>query len=517
MLEKVMRKLPVGIQSFEKIVEGDYLYIDKTGIALELISRHQYVFLSRPRRFGKSLFLDTLKHIFQGKKDSFQGLCIHDQYDWSQKHPVINISFAGGVLHSRESLDRRIGSILHEHRQALGLDYDELEVAQDFRNLIIHAFKKYGQKVVILIDEYDKPLLDNVSDVDIALQMQDGLRNFYSVIKENDEYLRFVFLTGVSKFSKVSVFSGLNNIEDISLDSRYATICGYTQQNIETSFKPYLHGVDLQKLKAWYNGYNFLGDEVYNPFDILLFISSGFVYRNYWFETGTPTFLLQLLKEGDYFIPQLPHLVADESLLNSFDIENLRLETVLFQAGYLTIAAQEIDADDFILYRLRLPNKEVRRSLNSLFIRYLTDDTAHVLKQRHILGALRQADMPQFQDALVALFAAIPYNNYVNNTISHYEGYYASVLYAHLASLGMEIVAEDVTSRGRIDLTLKLERFIYVLEFKVGGKNALSQIKQQGYHQKYLDDGREVYLLGINFDEDEKNISDMEWERWRET
>ena len=509
-----MQKLPVGIQTFSEIRKEDYLYIDKTQIALDLIENNKYAFLSRPRRFGKSLFLDTLKNIFQANKAYFEELFIYDHYDWRISYPVIYISFAGGVLHSRTALDQRILDILQDNQQALNIQLEpNMDAARCFKNLIVATYKKYQQPVVVLIDEYDKPLLDNITELDIALQMQDGLRNIYSVLKDSDEYLRFAFLTGVSKFSKVSIFSGLNNITDISLDKRYGNICGYTHEDIKTSFKAHLQGVDLNKLKTWYNGYNFLADDVYNPFDILLFIKNDFLYKNYWFETGTPNFLLKLLKQGDYFIPQLENLVADESLLNSFDIESLRLESILFQSGYLTIGKQSIDEDDFILYDLKLPNKEVTQSLNKLFIRYLTNEHTYTLRQKSLLKSLRQADLESFKTELTALFAAIPYNNYVNNTIAHFEGYYASVLYVYLASLGIELIAEDVTNRGRIDLTLKLNKQIYIIEFKVGDEDALAQITARNYHQKYISDTRELYLVGINFDEIDKNISQFSWQK----
>jgi len=509
-----MQKLPIGIQTFSEIREDNYLYIDKTKIALELITQSKNVFLSRPRRFGKSLFLDTLHNIFAANKVLFKGLYIYDHYHWEIPYPVIKISFGSGVLHSGFELERHLLYQLKLNFQDLQLECDtDQGAAILFQMLIKAAQEKYLQKVVILIDEYDKPLLDNITDIEIARDMQDGLRNFYSVMKDNDQYLRFVFLTGVSKFSKVSIFSGLNNIEDISLNPRYGNICGYTQEDINSSFKEYLPGVDLEKLKTWYNGYNFLGDYVYNPYDILLFIRNDFLYKNYWIETGTPNFLIQLLKLGNYFIPQLENLVTDERLLNSFDIENLRLETVLYQAGYLTIKSHAINFDDTIRYTLTVPNKEVQMSLNLTIIDYLCKDEALNQTRENIYRALNQAQLESLETTLISLFASIPYNNYVNNTIAHFEGYYASVLYAYLSSLGIDIIAEDVTNRGRIDLTLKLEKVIYILEFKVGSDNALAQIKQRNYQQKYSGDARDIYLMGINFDEDRKNISQFEWER----
>ncbi len=509
----MLQKLPVGIQTFSEIREENYLYIDKTEIALKLIENNKYVFLSRPRRFGKSLFLDTLKNIFKAKKEFFEGLYVHDKYDWSKSYPVIHISFADGTLHTRERLDEKIISILEDNQKSLGITCKNTSSPDIcFKDLIIKAHEKYKQKVVVLIDEYDKPILDNITDVEVAAQMRDGLRNLYSVIKGSDEYMKFAFLTGVSKFSKVSIFSGLNNIEDISLNEEYGNICGYTHEDIKTSFAKHLEGVDLEKLKLWYNGYNFLGDKVYNPFDILLFIKNKFLYKNYWFETGTPTFLIDVIKEKNYFIPHLADLVVGEELLNSFHIENIAIETLLFQAGYLTIDEREIDEDNFITYTLRLPNKEVRKSLNSIFITYLTDNKTYVLQQKELQKSLQTANLENLKTILESLFASIPYNNYVKNNISNFEGYYASVIYAYLASLGFEIVGEDVTNRGRIDLTLKIKEYIYIIEFKMGGGDALSQIKAKNYAQKYVSENKKIYLVGINFDEELKNLSGFEWE-----
>ncbi|MFZ4802876.1 MAG: AAA family ATPase, partial [Chlorobium sp.] len=313
-----MKMLPVGIQTFSKIIEGDYLYIDKTEIARNLIEKYQYVFLSRPRRFGKSLFLDTLKNIFEGKREFFRGLLIEDHWNWEVAYPVIKISFSGGI-HSKADLEADLLYILKSNEKRLGLECENRVRAQHFfAELIEKAYEKYHQKVVIVVDEYDKPILDNIENIPEALVIRDGMRDFYAKIKESDEYLRFVFLTGVSKFSKVSLFSGLNNLEDISLNPDYGNVCGYTQLDLESSFAPYLEGVDMEQVKRWYNGYNFLGDKVYNPYDILLFIKNNFEFDNYWFETGTPRFLVELIKKNSYFIPDLLNINVDKSLVNSF-------------------------------------------------------------------------------------------------------------------------------------------------------------------------------------------------------
>ncbi len=511
----MLKRLPIGIQTFSEIIEGNYLYIDKTEIAYNLINSYKYVFLSRPRRFGKSLFLDTLQNIFEGNKELFKGLNIYNRWNFKERYPVIKISFSGA--RSSKELLASLKSILEKNQEILEVSCNSDDYAICFNELIEKTYKKYNQKVVILIDEYDKAILDSIKKIDEAIENREILKRFYSQIKDNDKYIKFVFLTGVSKFSKTSIFSGLNNITDITLDPRYGNICGYTQNDIETSFLPYLDGVDLKKLKLWYNGYNFLGDRVYNPYDILLFIDKGKKYRNYWFETGTPTFLVDLIKEKNYFLPKLSNLVVGETLLGSFDIENIQVEVLLFQAGYLTIKEEIIDEFDFIEYKLSIPNKEVKRSLNSLFVTFLTNNNDIQTQQKRILRALISSDLKSFKSSLETIFANIPYNNYVKNNIASYEGYYTSVIYTYLASLGLTLIAEDVTNKGRIDLTIKIDNCIYIIEFKVGSSDALGQIKEKNYAQKYLKENKTIFLVGINFDEDEKNISNFEWEKVKKT
>jgi len=513
-----LKKLPIGIQTFSEIREDNYLYIDKTGIAFNLLDNYKYVFLSRPRRFGKSLFLDTLRNIFEAKKELFEGLSIYDKWDWSAKYPVININFAKGKITNRDDLDKTIIRALRNNQERLDIICEEEDsVAGCFDELIKKSSEKYNQKVVVLIDEYDKPILDNITNPEVAKNIRDGLVNFYSVIKGSDEFLRFAFLTGVSKFTKTSIFSGLNNITDISLHKDYGDICGYSQNDVETSFKPYLKSVNMGKLKEWYNGYNFLGSSMYNPFDILLFISQGYIYKNYWFESGTPTFLMELIEKYNYFLPTLTNLKVDEKLLNSFDIENLDLEVILYQAGYLTIDRVEEKPRGGFRYYLKVPNKEVRQSLSDTIIDYIThtSTTTRLDIQDDIYEALDYKDMDKFNSALSSMFSSIPYNNYTKNNLASYEGFYASVIYVYLQSLGFHIIGEDVTNKGRIDLTIIISDTIYIIEFKVDGKqNALQQIKDKRYYEKYLNQNKDIYLIGIEFDTKEKNINRFEWERW---
>jgi len=504
-----MKKLPVGIQTFRTIIEDDYLYIDKTDIARVLIENYRYVFLSRPRRFGKSLFLDTLKNIFEGKRELFRGLLIEEQWNWEVTYPVIKISFSGGI-HSKADLEADLLYILKSNEKRLGLECENRVRPQHFfAELIEKAYEKYRQKVVILIDEYDKPILDNIENIPEALAIRDGMRDFYTKIKESDEYLRFAFLTGVSKFSKVSLFSGLNNLEDISLNPDFGNICGYTQLDLETSFAPYLEGVDMERVKQWYNGYNFLGDKVYNPFDILLFIKNHFEFDSYWFETGTPRFLVELIKKNSYFIPDLLNINVDKSLVNSFDIENLNLETILFQTGYLTIK-RVIRLDRGVRYELGFPNREVQISFHEYILRSMISGSQKELIRSELLDLLEAGDAGGLEPVIKRLFASIAYNNYTNNDIERYEGFYASVLYAFFASFGVDIIAEGVSNKGRVDLTLQVGGRTFLFEFKVTDGEPLEQIKRMKYYEKY---GGERYLIGIVFDPKARNVSRFEVEK----
>ncbi len=510
-----MKKLPIGIQTFSEIITEGYAYVDKTEIAFNLINKGKYYFLSRPRRFGKSLFLDTLKEIFEGNKDLFKGLYIYDKWDWDVKYPVLKISMGSGVINNIEKLNKRLNSTLKDAEKAVGINCQSSDPEECFKELIQKASEKYNQKVVVLIDEYDKPILDNIIDKEVAREMRDAMKDFYGVIKDNDAYIQFVFITGVSKFSKMNLFSGLNNLEDITLDAKFATICGYTHNDLLTVFSEHLQGADMEKVKKWYNGYYYLGDKVYNPFDILLFIRKNFDFRNYWWETGNPSFLIDMLKTQNYYIPELEHFTANEEILNTFDVERIELVALLWQTGYLTIT-ERIEDIFGIEYKLAIPNKEISISLNNLFITYLTTQTTEKLKhQKKILYMLRNEDLDGFRDALFSLFASIPYTNFTNSELYKYEGYYANVVYTYLAGVGLDIIPEDITNLGRMDLSVKLEGKVFIFEFKLTEKatgNALKQIKGKRYWEKYQD-FKDIYLIGIEFSREKRNIIGYEWDK----
>jgi hypothetical protein len=511
-----MKRLPIGIQTFSKLRDPamDYVYVDKTREILELVSNGVYFFLSRPRRFGKSVMLSTLHELFSGNLDLFRGLYIEDRWDWEKKHPVIRISFGSGDFASEEKFDRMIHRILERNQRRLGIACRAgiEDPGSCLEELIETAWRNYGQKAVILIDEYDKPILDHITDRDRARFNRDKLKGFYSIIKDLDEFIRFVMITGVSKFSKMNLFSGLNNLEDITIDSKFATLCGYTHEEVKQYFSEHLQGVDLEKLKEWYNGYNYFGQPVYNPFDILLFFAKDKEYRPYWWSTGNPSFLIDILKEQPRYLPDLENCMVDDLILDTFDVDHIDIAALLWQTGYLTFA-EKWEAIDGTVYRLKVPNREIQISLNNLFFNYLTSLSSEVRRlKQDIHRILTAGDLDALRRHLQSIFSSIPYHNYKDGVIQRYEGYYASVVYAYMASLGFQIIAEDTTNKGRVDLTLILPDRIYVMEFKVDQEGkALEQIRQKGYHEKYLNQGKPIYLVGMGFDSEEKNITEFQW------
>ncbi|UKL13727.1 ATP-binding protein [Dissulfurimicrobium hydrothermale] len=517
-----MKKLPIGIQSFVNIrTEADYYYVDKTRFVAELADRGKYFFLSRPRRFGKSLFLDTLRQAFLARKELFQGLYLADNWDWSAKYPVILVSFGSGVHRNIEELQETMRVILKRHAEEYQVSLENTALKDRFFELIQRLSEKHGQKVVILIDEYDKPILDRIDKPEIAIEIREELKNFYSVIKDADEFLKFVFITGVSKFSKVSLFSGLNNLQDLTLDTVAATLCGYTHEELIDTFAERLGGVDTERVRQWYNGYNFLGDKVYNPFDVLLFLDSK-EFRNYWFETGSPSFLIKLIAQNNYPIPDLEHIEASEDILSSFDIDDIKLETILFQTGYLTIR-DWMNLGEDRLYTLSYPNLEVKKSLTENLLRYLTGSAAEQTRNRiNLYRCLAAGDMDRLRDIFHAFFASIPYDWYRKNELAGYEAYYASIFYCYFTALGLDVTAEEMTNKGRIDMAVRLENKVFILEFKVveidrAGKKAIEQIKEKRYWERYQASDPcacpEIHLIGVEFSSKDRNITGFDWER----
>ena len=383
------RRLPIGVQTFRKLWEDNCYYVDKTAYIERLLAEGTHYFLSRPRRFGKSLFLDTLKELFEGSEELFEGLHIHGGRDWSVRHPVVRLDFSGGDYVDPEGLRRNVMAQLGriERREQVVTD----TTGPERLGFLLEALhRKAGQRVAVLVDEYDKPILDAMGVPEIADANRRFLRSLYSNVKFAEAHVHFTFLTGVSKFTKVSVFSDLNNLTDITLDRRYSAICGYTEGDLDTVFAPELAGLDREQVREWYNGYRWRGTEqVYNPYDVLLLFDSR-EFKAHWFETGTPAFLMETLFERRVSSVSLDEMVGTEDLLSAFDVGNIGTEALLFQTGYLTITAEE-ELGGKALYRLGYPNREVRQSLNEQLLRHLVHDTAQQTANSIRLARLLQA------------------------------------------------------------------------------------------------------------------------------
>ncbi len=519
-------KLPIGIQSFVTIRTEGYVYIDKTPFIARMASMGKPYFLSRPRRFGKSLLVDTMAQAFSGRRELFTGLYLDSAesgWDWSKKHPVVKISFGTGSFKNVEQLNASILFQIRETHEKLGLPpLSDTLPSLALRKLIKLAFDAYKTTVVVLIDEYDKPILDALPDTELSALMRAELRGFYGNLKDADEFLRFVFLTGVSKFSKAGVFSGLNQLNDLTLDLRYGAVCGYTQADVDAIFMPLLATFSPETVRSWYDGYNWGNEGVYNPFDILLLCDKQEL-RHWWFETGTPSFLIKMMKEQPRSLPELDTLQIGAELSDSFEPETMSLPVMLFQTGYLTIKERISDPSEGTRYRLGFPNLEVRSSFSRLSLDTSTGDNTNPTTNRNRLRDILDAgDSDALRDLFTAFFASIPLDNYRKNTISSYEGFYASVVYAYFASLGLTVIPEDVMNRGRIDLTVIGPKGIWIFEFKVkgldksGDEPPLAQILRKNYAAKYrgqlnsAGQALPLYQIGIMFDEVERNVTGWE-------
>ncbi len=506
------KKLPIGIQTFAKIRQDEaYYYVDKTPIALQLIDQGSHYFLSRPRRFGKSLFLDTLKELFEGNQSLFQGLYAEHDWDWSVAYPVLRLSFGSGVLQQVQQLQQVVSKQLDQFEQQFQIETQYPEYLPNRLSALIQSIHQTtGQRVVILVDEYDKPILDNLTRPEIAIEMREQLRSLYSVFKDSDAHIKFVFITGVSKFSKVSLFSGLNNLKDITIDQRYSALCGYTQEDLHREFAPEMVGLDHAKVQEWYNGYNWRGEAVYNPFDMLLYFDQH-EFRSFWFETGTPTFLINLLTQRQWFTPELMQHDVNEAILSSFDIDHMLPEALLWQTGYLTFDKVEEIITGHRIYTLTYPNREVESALNDILLpAYGPERQPALMARSQMLQALLKHDLVGIKNSIHALFASIPNDWYRKNSLAQFEGHYASVFYSQLAALGLNVQGEDVTNLGRIDLSLKLEHRVYLFEFKViDGEpdgSALQQLIDKAYADKYRAPGIEITLIGIEFSRSQRNL-----------
>ncbi len=510
-----MKSLPIGIQNIRDIIQQDFTYVDKTPILYELIKKKGLYFFSRPRRFGKSLTCSTLEAIFRGKKELFEGLAISKtDYTW-QEHPVIRLDFSG-IDHEnldtlKVSLSKRIELIASEY--ALTLE-PSLSTKDIFFYLITTLAQQHGP-VVLIIDEYDKPIIDHIGNPELAFTMRSFMKSFYGILKDSriEENLRFLFMTGVSKFSKVSVFSELNNLNDITLDEQAATLCGYTQDELEMVFSPHIDRLaeklgrsrqeTLEQLKQWYNGFRFSkrGTRVYNPFSILNCLDKK-DFANYWFASGTPSFIVHFIQKNPTAVQQLITLETEQVTIGQMD--QLSLETyfdnmilLFLQAGYLTIASYD---NATRLYNLAYPNFEVRLSMTEQIFNLVAHIHAPKVAsmEYRLKKALAADDINAFCTALQDFFTLLPHTVAIDR-----EKFYQGVFFTVAKLIGARIDAEQATSQGFIDAVLEGHTTTYVIEFKKDKTPAiaLQQIKDKNYHAKFLIEGtKPVVLVGINFD-----------------
>ncbi len=501
-----MKRLPIGISSFEEIRTGGYYYVDKTRFVEKLVEEGKYYFLSRPRRFGKSLFVDTIKCAFEGRKELFEGLYLHNKWEWERKYPVIRIGFEKDTK-GKEKVRRYIRRNIIKNADKYGIRIKEEEEGLMMVDLVEMLWDKYREKVVVLIDEYDKPILDNIEDKEEAERVREVLKELYSVLKGIDRYLKFVFITGISKFAKVSLFSGLNQLNDISISREYGDICGYTEEEVMETFGQLIRDEqEMEKIREWYNGYWWLGSKVYNPFDVLLYLENR-VYRSYWFKTGNPEFLVKVMREKGYYMPNMEGVVVDDNSLDVFDIEEIRVEALLYQTGYLTIK-EVMEEEDIVEYRLGYPNKEVRIALSSFIANSISERMSEW--SRRIRRIFKEGEIEELRGLLVEIMGSVPYNWY--REAGKYEGFYSAMFYMLLISSKLNVIAEDVTSVGRIDMTVIEKGRVYVVEFKVDKEEALERIKKKRYYEKY-EGFEEIYLIGIVVDSKERKVKKIEVEK----
>jgi len=519
-----LKKLPIGQSSFRNIIERNQLYIDKTKYIYELITNTQFNFLSRPRRFGKSLLISTLEEIFKGNKELFRGLWIyHSDYEWDV-HPVLIFDFNGISDETPELLLKSIDENLNKKGAFFDIQVNGVSIKEKFIDLVNKIYEKEGRSVVILIDEYDKPIISHLGmgedGIDIAKQNREILKSFYGTIKEYSviEKLRFVLLTGVSKFSKAGVFSELNNLSDLTMDARSCAILGVTDEEIDIYMKDHIEAFAeiigknydgiREELKSYYNGYRFSDSsvKVYNPFSLVNFLDKK-KFSNYWFESGTPTFLINLIKERDYYLPQAEEFESDDTLFSTYDLENLDITALLFQTGYLTIKNYD---REFNLYKLTYPNREVKDSfLKYIYVTAISNKSDNLYNKIAVL--LSKGEVDEFISVVETIFASITYEE--GSRLN--EANFHTLFYVILSAGSVPARSQVLNYMGRIDMVVEIKNKVYIFEFKCNQRveAAIEQIKKNEYYKGYLHQDKEIYLIGINFDSNKRNISEYFVER----
>lgn len=511
------QKLPIGIQSFEDLRNKGFKYVDKTAIVYKLVTEGKYYFLSRPRRFGKSLFLNTLESYFLGKKELFEGLAIAElEHDWTE-YPVLHLDLNTQQYGTERALHNKLDRELTVWESVYGKADEEREFGMRFEGVIKRAYEKTGRQVVILVDEYDKPLLQAIGNTELQEAYRATLKGFYGALKSMDGCIRFAFLTGVTKFGKVSVFSDLNNLRDLSMLLQYHDICGITEEELRTNFKEDVAELASAQnmtvdetyaaLRENYDGYHFCEDDlpgIYNPFSLLnAFANKKIDY--YWFETGTPTYLVELLKLHQYNLSGIEKEEVVSDVLNSVDIASTNPLPVIYQSGYLTIKGYD---EEFGLFKLGFPNKEVRQG----FVRFLIPSYTNVdavgsgFEISRFVRSLREGDIEGFMERLQSFLSACPYE-----LEPQQERHFQSVMFILTALCGYHVEIESHTNKGRMDMTVKTKDYIYIFEFKFNksAEEALAQIIEKGYAEPFKSDGRQIVKVGVNFSTACRNI-----DRW---
>lgn len=520
-----MSKLyPIGIQNFEKIRKEGYVYVDKTAMIYQLVKTGNYYFLSRPRRFGKSLLISTLEAYFQGKKELFTGLAMEKlEKDWIT-YPILHLDLNTENYSIPQNLELKLERALSAWEQLYGSDPAEKSLASRFEGIIQRAYEKTGQRVVILVDEYDKPMLQAIGDEALQTAYRNTLKGFYGALKSKDGCIRFGILTGVTKFSKVSVFSDLNNLDDISMWNEYIEICGISDRELEINFKDDLHELadangmtyeaTREKVKQYYDGYHFTHNSIgmYNPFSLLHTFKRK-EFGSYWFATGTPTYLVTLLQNHNYDLTHITHEETSVDVLDGIDSADTDPIPVIYQSGYLTIKGYDAR---FGTYRLGFPNREVEEG----FVRFLLPFYANVRTSRSafeigkFVKEIEQGDYNSFFRRLQSFFADTPYETitgHTDNKERELELHYQNVLFIVFKLMGFYTKVEYHTNEGRIDLVLQTDQYIYIMEFKLNGtaEEALQQIKEKHYALPFETDSRKLLRIGVNFSSKTRNI-----EKW---
>ncbi len=525
-MNKKLKNLPIGISDFEKIREKDYLYIDKTEHLYNLITTGEYYFLSRPRRFGKSLLISTLYNIFRGKKELFKGLYIYDaDFEWGE-HPVVRFDFNGIISRNTEILERQIIDVIKDNGERYGVKVEKDDYAKSaLKDLSKKLVNKYGKDIVFLVDEYDKPIIDHLGkgkeELKIADKNRELLKEFYGTFKADElgENTRFLFITGITKFSKVSIFSELNNLTDLTMKEVFSDILGITEEEIDKYLTPYIESFCNEKgmecnelreeLRNYYNGYRFSSKDirVYNPFSLFTALKY-YSIENYWFETGTPTFLINLIKEQNIYIPEYEHFKADEFMFSTYELSDLNPLPLMFQSGYLTIK----DYDKRLrIYELSYPNREVRESFTkSLFVEY--SGLKYNVKYANVRVKIEDGEIEEAIEIIKSVFSEIPYTLMKKKKLD--EADFHILFYLIVSSSGVGIKSEILTSKGRIDALIETRDRYYIIEFKCNQSSdkAIQQIKEKKYYEPYKNRGKEIILIGINFSTEDRNIADYKVE-----